>query len=47
MKYFLTFVVIGAALAGSAQAQSLTKLRVAYDGYSMTSAPLTPVAHCG
>src|SRR4030088_3176227 len=30
----------GAALAGSAQAQSLTKLRVAFDGFSMTSAPL-------
>src|SRR5207302_10895588 len=47
MKCSLTFVVIGAALAGSAQAQSLTKLRVAYDGYSMTSAPLYYAEHEG
>ena len=40
MKRLLSLVAIGAALAGSAQAQSLTKLRVAFDGYSMTSAPL-------
>jgi len=33
-------VLAGAALAGAAQAQSLTKLRVAFDGFSMTSAPL-------
>src|ERR1700704_488374 len=33
-------VLAGAALAESAQAQSLTKLRVAFDGFSMTSAPL-------
>src|ERR1700716_1386430 len=33
-------VVAGAALAGPVQAQSLTKLRVAFDGFSMTSAPL-------
>src|SRR4051812_49617706 len=33
-------MLAGVALAGSAQAQSLTKLRVAFDGFSMTSAPL-------
>src|ERR1700719_979969 len=31
MKRWLPLVVLGAALASSAQAQSLTKLRVAYD----------------
>ena len=36
MKRLLSLVIIGAALAGHAHAQSLTKLRVAYDGYSMT-----------
>jgi NitT/TauT family transport system substrate-binding protein len=40
MKRLLWLVVIGAALASSAQAQSPTKVRVAFDGYSMTSAPL-------
>src|SRR3954464_3685911 len=47
MKRFLSLMVIGTALAGSAQAQSLTKLRVAYDGYSMTSAPLYYAEHEG
>ena len=46
MKLLVT-LVIGAALAGSAHAQSLTKLRVAYDGYSMTSAPLYYADHEG
>src|ERR1700716_1368517 len=40
-------VLAGAALATSAQAQSLTRLRVAYDGYSMTSAPLYYAEHEG
>src|SRR5690242_12204810 len=40
MKPLLWLAAIAAALVGQAQAQSLTKLRVAYDGYSMTSAPL-------
>src|ERR1700738_3481353 len=47
MKRWLPLVVLGAALASSAQAQSLTKLRVAYDGYSMTSAPLYYAEHEG
>jgi ABC-type nitrate/sulfonate/bicarbonate transport systems, periplasmic components len=51
MRGFLSLMVIGAALAGSAQsaaqAQSLTRLRVAYDGYSMTSAPLYYAEHEG
>jgi NitT/TauT family transport system substrate-binding protein len=51
MKRLLSLVVIGAALAAvaqcAAQAQSLTKLRVAYDGYSMTSAPLYYAEHEG
>jgi NitT/TauT family transport system substrate-binding protein len=47
MTRILALLVIGAALAGSAQAQSLTKLRVAYDGYSMTSAPLYYAEHEG
>ncbi len=43
MRPMLWLAVLGTALAVSlpAQAQSLTKLRVAYDGYSMTSAPLS------
>src|SRR5215471_7506694 len=44
MRRFLSLMVIGVALVGSAQsaaqAETLTKLRVAFDGYSMTSAPL-------
>jgi NitT/TauT family transport system substrate-binding protein len=40
MKRIVSALAIGAALASSAQAQSLTKLRVAFDGFSMTSAPL-------
>jgi NitT/TauT family transport system substrate-binding protein len=51
MKGLLCCVVIGAAVVGTAQgagqAQSLTKLRVAYDGYSMTSAPLYYADHEG
>ena len=47
MKRLLSLVIIGAALAGHAHAQSLTKLRVAYDGYSMTSAPLYYADHEG
>jgi ABC-type nitrate/sulfonate/bicarbonate transport system substrate-binding protein len=47
MKRLFTLAVVGAALAGSAQAQSLTRLRVAYDGYSMTSAPLYYADHEG
>ena len=47
MKRLLSLVIIGTALAGSAHAQSLTKLRVAYDGYSMTSAPLYYADHEG
>jgi len=51
MRRFLSLMVIGVALVGSAQsaaqAQSLTKLRVAYDGYSMTSAPLYYAGHEG
>src|SRR5258707_15724856 len=46
MKW-LSLVVIGAALANAAQAQSPIKLRVAYDGYSMTSAPLYYAEHEG
>jgi NitT/TauT family transport system substrate-binding protein len=40
MKRLLWLAAIAAALVGQAHAESLTKLRVAYDGYSMTSAPL-------
>src|SRR5215831_3341401 len=47
MKFLVSLVVIGAALAINASAQSLTKLRVAYDGYSMTSAPLYYAEHEG
>jgi ABC-type nitrate/sulfonate/bicarbonate transport system substrate-binding protein len=47
MKRFVSLMIICAALAGSVQAQSLTKLRVAYDGYSMTSAPLYYADHEG
>ncbi len=47
MKHFWSLMVIGAALAGTAQAQPLTKLRVAYDGFSMTSAPLYYAEHEG
>src|SRR5258708_37621882 len=36
----LALVALTAALATPAQAQSLTRLRVAFDGFSMTSAPL-------
>ena len=47
----LSLVVVGAALAAvaqcAAQAQALTKLRVAYDGYAMTSAPLYYAEHEG
>jgi NitT/TauT family transport system substrate-binding protein len=47
MKRIWFALAIGAALAGAAQAQSLTRLRVAYDGYSMTSAPLYYADHEG
>ena len=47
MKRFISLMVIGAALAGTAQAQSLTKLRVGFDGYSMTSVPLYYAEHEG
>src|ERR1700681_2399391 len=47
MKRFWSLVIVAAALASSAQAQSLTRLRVAYDGYSMTSAPLYYADHEG
>ena len=47
MNRFLSLIAIGAALASTAQAQSLTKLRVAYDGFSMTSAPLYYADHEG
>ncbi len=40
MKPILWLAAVAAALAAPAQAQSLTQLRVAYDGFSMTSAPL-------
>jgi len=47
MQRVLSLMIVGLALAGSVQAQSLTKLRVAYDGYSMTSAPLYYAEHEG
>src|SRR5215813_8036394 len=47
MQRFLSLMVVGLALGGTAQAQSLTKVRVAYDGYSMTSAPLYYAEHEG
>ena len=40
MKFFLSLIAIATGLASASQAQSLTKVRVAFDGYSMTSAPL-------
>ncbi len=40
MKRLLRLVALVAAFAVPAHAQTLTKLRVAYDGFSMTSAPL-------
>src|SRR5262249_45181997 len=40
MKRLLPLVALTAVFAGSAHAETLTKLRVAYDGFSMTSAPL-------
>jgi ABC-type nitrate/sulfonate/bicarbonate transport system ATPase subunit/ABC-type nitrate/sulfonate/bicarbonate transport system substrate-binding protein len=40
LRLLPVMVLAGAALAVRAEAQSLTKLRVAFDGYSMTSAPL-------
>jgi len=40
MKRLISLVALTAALAMPAHAQSLAKLRVAYDGFSMTSAPL-------
>jgi NitT/TauT family transport system substrate-binding protein len=40
MMRLLSLVVVGAALAQPVDAQTLTKLRVAFDGFSMTSAPL-------
>jgi NitT/TauT family transport system substrate-binding protein len=39
-KQIALAVALSAALAGAANAQHLTKLRVAYDGFSMTSGPL-------
>jgi NitT/TauT family transport system substrate-binding protein len=40
MKFLLPLVVVVTALASPLQGQSLTPVRVAFDGYSMTSAPL-------
>jgi ABC-type nitrate/sulfonate/bicarbonate transport system substrate-binding protein len=40
MKRLISLVALTAALAMPAQAESLAKLRVAFDGFSMTSAPL-------
>jgi NitT/TauT family transport system substrate-binding protein len=40
MRRIWSLAVVVVALAASAQAQSLTALRVAFDGYSMTSVPL-------
>src|ERR1700754_2323259 len=40
MKRLLATITILAAFGTMAQAQQLTKVRVAYDGYSMTSGPL-------
>ena len=40
MKRLLATIAIAVALGTTAQAQQLTKVRVAYDGFSMTSGPL-------
>jgi NitT/TauT family transport system substrate-binding protein len=40
MKFLLPVIALATALASPSQGQSLTKVRVAFDGYSMTSAPL-------
>lgn len=40
MKFLLPLSAVVTALASPLQAQSLTPVRVAFDGYSMTSAPL-------
>jgi NitT/TauT family transport system substrate-binding protein len=40
MKRFFTTIAVSAVLATTASAQQLTKVRVAFDGYSMTSGPL-------
>jgi len=40
MKRLSRLVALVVAFAMPAHAQTLTKLRVAYDGFSMTSAPL-------
>lgn len=40
MKRLLATIALSIALGMTAQAQQLTKVRVAYDGYSMTSGPL-------
>jgi len=40
MRRLLWLAALGLALAAPGQAETLTKLRVAFDGYSMTSAPL-------
>ena len=40
LRLLVVMALAGATLALPARAQSLTKLRVAFDGYSMTSAPL-------
>ncbi len=40
MKRLLRLVALVAAFAVPAHAQTLTRLRIAYDGFSMTSAPL-------
>jgi NitT/TauT family transport system substrate-binding protein len=40
MKRLLATIALSVALSLAAQAQQLTKVRVAYDGFSMTSGPL-------
>src|SRR5258706_6847563 len=40
MKRLIPVLAMSIQLAGSAAAQELTKVRVAYDGFSMTSAPM-------
>jgi NitT/TauT family transport system substrate-binding protein len=40
LRFLLLFIAVATGFASPSQAQSLTKLRVAFDGYSMTSAPL-------
>src|SRR4051794_25447392 len=40
MKFLLLFITVVVGFPNPSQADSLIKLRVAFDGYSMTSAPL-------